>query len=720
VLVASAVAAVIVEPAVTASPAGAQTTSVVEQFFGFVGPQAQSWVVPPFVEQLTIAAAGGGGGNNDDDRAGGPGALVGGTVSVDPGDVVTMTVGGRGQQALNPGSTTCDAVGLGGWGYGTGGSGETGGVQCGGGGGGSTAVVISSSDVTSGTDVMIAGAGGGAGASSPVDRGAPGGSGYASGAQPDAQGIVAAAAGNDGAGSAAGDGGSGGFNTGPDGITGSPHDGQGGGGGGGGARNGGENGGGTNGSGSAGGGGGGNSFLNPTAPYLVSEFDLSESPGGSDADGFVNVMYEIPSGYDAEVFNSPTPTQFQTPSFVDTMWVDVVGALGGGNDGGVVNDLDADNDVVGESYVPLSVGGTGADVRGMIPASPSDTFVAVAGARGGAGANGTDSVDPTPGGAGGGSAADGGQGAGSDTGFPEGSGGGGGGGASQLDVQGAFGTTTVVVAGGGGGTGGIGWNINTLFPGGGGSGGGKTPGASGEFTAADGGAASGVGASGGSGQCSPASSGGNATPLSRGGGGGGGGDGYRGGCGGQGSSFSVGGDNGGGGGTGGSSYFTTATGAVLDAGFPMTNGSSAGQVVVAWSTTALSAESGDDQHAADRFAAPHVVRVVDAQTGAPVPGVRVTFTAPTTGPSVVFDDGDPRTPPNVSRAVTDADGRATSAAILACTPQRCHADGGPGNVKVVASVVLGDSVRFHLTVDPPATSSGGPAQPVLAAPRFTG
>jgi hypothetical protein len=131
-----------------ATPATAAQT--VTQSFGFTGA-AQSWRVPDGVSALSIDAFGGQGTDRGPRGAGGRGAEETGIVSVSPGDVLQIDVGGQGGQP---------DVRDGGW-NGGGNGGHQGGPagNDGGGGGGASDVY----DLTAHRWLMVAGGGGGGG-----------------------------------------------------------------------------------------------------------------------------------------------------------------------------------------------------------------------------------------------------------------------------------------------------------------------------------------------------------------------------------------------------------------------------------------------------------------------------------------------------------------------------------------------------------------------------
>jgi len=144
--------------------ARAQTT------FSYTG-SVQTYTVPAGITTLTLQVAGGGGGGGGADEngagsAGGNGALVSGTVSVTPGQVIKIYVGGGGVNGYtsNFGHTCSNSAGAGGGAGGAGGfaGGAGGQAGCsgwsGGGGGGGAASVVTNA---AGTVLLVAGGGGG-------------------------------------------------------------------------------------------------------------------------------------------------------------------------------------------------------------------------------------------------------------------------------------------------------------------------------------------------------------------------------------------------------------------------------------------------------------------------------------------------------------------------------------------------------------------------------
>ena len=131
---------------------------------------AATVTVPTGVASVYIEAIGGAGGDSDTTTVwtafGGEGAVVAGYLAVQPGEVFTVTVGGRGQDAGIDGTTSVD--GHGGWG-GASGGGSRGGRSYAGGGGGATTITG-----PGGATILVAGAGGGGGDGVPKSGGAGG------------------------------------------------------------------------------------------------------------------------------------------------------------------------------------------------------------------------------------------------------------------------------------------------------------------------------------------------------------------------------------------------------------------------------------------------------------------------------------------------------------------------------------------------------------------
>jgi hypothetical protein len=230
--------------------------------YGYVGPQAQTVVVPAGVNTAEVRVIGGKGGRTGAPNGGvdgGDGAQVSGLFAVHPGEALKLYVagyGGDGDVNSNPGPGGWGATGYGGRGGGARGWHP----EDGAGGGGASAIEDGS------TVIVLAGGGGGgggAGLDNFVDNGGPGGSSSEFGAD----------SGHDGKGFGHGAGGAGAANgsgAGGGGGTVSTHAGAGGGGG---AGHVGGAGGGAGGIGGGGGGGGGagSSYYSPlfVAPKVV-------------------------------------------------------------------------------------------------------------------------------------------------------------------------------------------------------------------------------------------------------------------------------------------------------------------------------------------------------------------------------------------------------------------------------------------------------------------
>ncbi len=155
-------------------------------FFNYVSNTYQTWTVPSCVNTITIKAWGAGGGGGGYDHCwgsgvgghGGGGAYTTTSISVNPGDVLRIYVGQRGERGVD--QSTGIGAGAGGWGYGSGANGGNPGSTDysgpGGGGGGSSAVL----NFTTSTLLCVAaggGGGGGGGHESPCAGGHGGGGG---------------------------------------------------------------------------------------------------------------------------------------------------------------------------------------------------------------------------------------------------------------------------------------------------------------------------------------------------------------------------------------------------------------------------------------------------------------------------------------------------------------------------------------------------------------
>ena len=244
---------------------------------------AQTFTVPAGVTSLTVEAYGAQGGSggivpNENNASGGSGGYATATLSVAPGDVLQVNVGGQGGSAVGgaAGSAGCN-------GGAAGGSGSTGG----GGGGGASDVRQGGTGLAN--RVVIAGGGGGGGGGGGIEFG-PGGGGAGGGASgsPGGNGTVPEP-GSEGVGGGGGtnaSGGSGGALNGSTGMlgtggSGGAYTGGTGGGGGGGGFYGGGGGGAAFGFGAAGGGGG--SGLVPAGGTTTA--------GGRVGDGLVRITY---------------------------------------------------------------------------------------------------------------------------------------------------------------------------------------------------------------------------------------------------------------------------------------------------------------------------------------------------------------------------------------------------------------------------------------------
>ncbi|MEI8201381.1 MAG: glycine-rich domain-containing protein [Bacteroidota bacterium] len=143
--------------------------------FNYTG-SPETFIVPDGVFSITVKAwgAGGGGGGHDGRFGGngGGGAFVKSNIPVNPGEVLTLYVGGGG--TFGVGCNSNSGHGTGGFGFGTGGNGgDPGPCGCsgaGGGGGGGSAVVHGITPL-----LVAAGGGGGGGAGNDVDAGNGGG-----------------------------------------------------------------------------------------------------------------------------------------------------------------------------------------------------------------------------------------------------------------------------------------------------------------------------------------------------------------------------------------------------------------------------------------------------------------------------------------------------------------------------------------------------------------
>lgn len=127
-------ALLLVAPAATTTTPTSETFTTVDHSAGV----AFDWTVPEGVELITVTATGGHGGASDPARPGGRGAVVTVAIAVEPGQVLSITLGADGQAPT------------GGAGFGAGGDG----IDAGG-GGGSTGILID------GAAALVAAGGGG-------------------------------------------------------------------------------------------------------------------------------------------------------------------------------------------------------------------------------------------------------------------------------------------------------------------------------------------------------------------------------------------------------------------------------------------------------------------------------------------------------------------------------------------------------------------------------
>ena len=271
-----------------------------------------SFPVPAGVTQIQVEAFGARGGetvdaNGDPLPPPGEGArVITPAIPVTPGESLTITIGGRGNDGVLGG-----AKGTGGSGGGGDGGIGDGAVGQGGGGGGGASRVLRGA-----TSLVIAGGGGGAGAPAFTVAGAGGGSlenGIDGADDP-------SAGGGGGGGGAVGTTGGTGGTAGTNGVSGGPglsagSGGDGGnaanatGGGGGGGGGGGRAGGGGGGGGSGGGGGGGGSSFGPAGSAFLTGVDANN--GGN---GKVVITYALPGEATPTPTPTPTPTSSSSPS----------------------------------------------------------------------------------------------------------------------------------------------------------------------------------------------------------------------------------------------------------------------------------------------------------------------------------------------------------------------------------------------------------------------
>ncbi len=176
----------------TAGAAQAQTTTN----FAYTGG-TQTYTVPAGITKLNVVATGGGGGGNRGNNKGGLGAVVQATVTVVPGEVLTVVVGGRGVDSNSNGGQGVSGGGAGG--YNGGGTG----AYTGGGGGGATdlrraTASGSTGDYFTSRNALLVAGGGGAADSGPAGgaAGTPnGGNGVSGQGGPAGQGATTTALG---------------------------------------------------------------------------------------------------------------------------------------------------------------------------------------------------------------------------------------------------------------------------------------------------------------------------------------------------------------------------------------------------------------------------------------------------------------------------------------------------------------------------------------------
>ncbi len=304
------------------NPAPASAATPVTTTFAWSGA-LQTYTVPAGVTRLSVELAGGNGGNGEgaadtDGGDAGVGGVVSGSLSVSPGDVVSIAVGAGGGNAGDcqggGGGLVPDIAGISMWGGNS--SSACSPISGTAGGGGAGTGIATAAGL-----VAVAGGGGGGGGGGAVVNydGGDGGDGLAN-------------AGSDGSGTDGGEGGSGSAASTPRGGNGKTHDNidGGGGGGGGGFPLGGEGGEAANGAflhyGGGGGGGGGGSYFSPLLKNGA--FGLSTNTSGQ-ANGHVTITYD-PGQTDVAVTASPNPSIFgQAVTVTGTATSPTEGCLGG-------------------------------------------------------------------------------------------------------------------------------------------------------------------------------------------------------------------------------------------------------------------------------------------------------------------------------------------------------------------------------------------------------
>jgi hypothetical protein len=660
-----------------AAPASAEPQSWP---FAYTG-EAETFIVPPEVHELSMIAIGGAGGTSSSAQLGGAGGISGmayGRFAVTPGEALTIWVGHGGKPQLGePGIA---------WGYGcgaTGGGGEGIVSENGAGGGGASAVTRGETEEpgvndcfsTRGEPLLVGGGGGGGGANHlirPPHGGISHGGAGGNGGSP---------AGKGGAGGEQSDGGCGGCMPTRNGGLGASVEFQGAGAGGGGGGYVGGHGGGAEAQNGGGAGGGGTSYISPGAE------EDGILPGYGSGDGWV-----LLSAFDTETYAGCTGAPHATaiPEDIGKLVIEAIGGHGGSR---------------GEALSGL--GGYAGAAEAVLPVEGGDPVDVYVGCQGTGGT-----------GWGLGSGGAGGQG------HYKAVNGAGGGGSSGVVV----GTDTVLIAGGGGGGGGNGADILESGSGngraGGGGGNGGAPGGRG----ADGKEVPGAGGKGGEGGAVSGSgsghAGGDAHDATHGGGGGGGGAGWFGGGGGQPGGYEWDGEGGGGGGGGGgmSGVHDTATSAE----FGTSNLSGDGMVRLTFlpgEPAAIVAHGGSKQTTTvgSQFAAPLAALVTEAQSK-PVAGAEVVFSLPASGASGTFAGG------GITETVaTGPNGVATSSPVTAdMTAGAWEASAAVASVEEPAGFSLGNEAAPTATA---VTASLDPATPteevtftavVKAAPSSAG
>jgi hypothetical protein len=146
----------------SAARAAAQPIALVSETFHYAGPVAQTVTVPPRAVSARVTIFGGHGGASCRGTAchtGGDGAEVTGTLPVAAGQLLTVSVAGRG------GDSSYATPGGGGWGWASGGAGGSAGEygNGGAGGGGASGVAVSRCAACTASAVVVAGGGGGGG-----------------------------------------------------------------------------------------------------------------------------------------------------------------------------------------------------------------------------------------------------------------------------------------------------------------------------------------------------------------------------------------------------------------------------------------------------------------------------------------------------------------------------------------------------------------------------